>query len=233
MVRLLMKLSKLLGLVILVSSLTLITTGLIVNSYIDSVLKKFNIQLEGKPFALSSLWGGNKSAKTESGVTPGKADDAAGSSSAKPQDGAIPALGGVTAPSAASGSGSSDAADGEGSAPAEGVAPGVTGSAGASGSSTGTGTSGTAEPGATTVTPKEDVVIPSDAIAKAKDGLSPAEKEKVFTTLISKIPANELQTVLNAVEDGLTGSELTEVEQIIAKYVSTEEYDKLLELLKQ
>ena len=228
MVRLLMKLSKLLGLVILVSLLTLITTGLIVNSYIDSVLKKFNIQLEGKPFALSSLWGGSKPAKTESGSTPLKTDDETKSSSAKPQDGAVPALGGVTEPPAASGGGANDAA-GERDAPVGGEAPGATGAAGSS-----SGGSGTDDPALQSkTTPAEDVVIPSDAIAKAKDGLSTAEKEKVFTTLISKIPANELQTVLNAVEDGLTGSELTEVEQIIAKYVSTEEYDKLIELLKQ
>ncbi|WP_193726610.1 hypothetical protein [Paenibacillus guangzhouensis] len=228
-----MKLSKLLGLVILVSSLTLVTTGLIVNSYIDSVLKKFNIQLEGKPFALSSLWGGSKPAKTESGVTTGKSGDAEKPSSAKTQDGAVPAFGGVTEPPAANGGGSGDSAAGEGNAPTGGTTSGDTGAAGTSGSSTGTGTGSAAEPGAATTTPKEDVVIPSDAIAKAKDGLSTAEKEKVFTTLISKIPADELQTVLNAVEDGLTGSELTEVEQIIAKYVSTEEYDKLIELLKQ
>ncbi|WP_018754194.1 hypothetical protein [Paenibacillus terrigena] len=229
MVRLLMKLSKLLGLVILVSSLTLITTGLIVNSYIDSVLKKFNIQLEGKPFALSSLWGGSKPSSTGAGSTPAKADDAAGASSAKPQDGAVPAFGGVTEPPAEPGDGHDDATAGGRDAPAGGEAPGATGATGSS--SSGTATADPALPPA--ATPKEDVIIPSDAIAKAKDGLSKEEKEKVFTTLISKIPANELQTVLNAVEDGLTGSELTEVEQIIAKYVSTEEYDKLIELLKQ
>ncbi|OPA79042.1 hypothetical protein BVG16_08030 [Paenibacillus selenitireducens] len=209
--------AKIVGLVVVVSTVTVITTGLIVNSYIDSVLKKFNIQLEGTPFALSQLWGG------ASTTPPKKADDAGSSSTPKPQGDAVPAMGGVTAPPAAAGG--DDAAAGKtGTAPAEGGAAGATG---ADSSAADQALPNTATP------PEEGVVISRDEIAQRKDQLSSADKDKLFLSLMAKIPAEEMQKISTAVEDGLTETELQEVEQIIAKYVSSEEYDKLIEMLKQ
>lgn len=40
---------------ILVSFLTIMTTGFVVNAYIQSLLASFNIQLEGQPFGLSTM----------------------------------------------------------------------------------------------------------------------------------------------------------------------------------
>lgn len=208
--------AKIVGLVVVVSTVTVITTGLIVNSYIESVLKKFNIQLEGTPFALSQLWGGAGS------TPPKKADDAGTSSARTPQGDAVPAMGGVTAPPAAAGG--ADAAAGKtGTAPAGGGTGGATGAQGSAAEQ--------ALPN-TTTPPEEGVVISRDEIAQKKDQLSSADKDKLFLSLMAKIPAEEMQKISTAVEDGLTETELTEVEQIIAKYVSSEEYDKLIEMLK-
>ncbi|MDF2668735.1 MAG: hypothetical protein K0R67_1041 [Paenibacillus sp.] len=54
-------LSKLLVSAILISSISVITTGYIVNSYITQLLKPYNLQISEKPFEISdflvSLWG--------------------------------------------------------------------------------------------------------------------------------------------------------------------------------
>ncbi len=42
--------------VMLVSSLTLLTTGLIVQSYVKSLLASFNIEWEGQPMGLTSMF---------------------------------------------------------------------------------------------------------------------------------------------------------------------------------
>lgn len=230
-------LAKVMGLVLLVTTLTVMTTGIIVDSYIQSLLKKFGVQLEGKPFALSDVWGGLLG-------TGRKAPQADGTrSSAAPKGEAVPAMGGVTvspesgagggkasagspdARSSSAGAGSSAAPVGGGNTPGA-ASPGVSGT-GSEGSAT-----DTAQPGSTPGT-KDDVVISRDALAQAKDNLSAADKEQLFSLLISKIPADELQKISTAVEGGLTESELKEIEQIIAKYVSDKEYDKLMGMLKK
>ncbi|CAH1201340.1 hypothetical protein PAECIP111893_01580 [Paenibacillus plantiphilus] len=43
---------------LIISFLSIWTTGYIVNSYVETLLKQFNIPLDQKPFALSSVWGG-------------------------------------------------------------------------------------------------------------------------------------------------------------------------------
>jgi hypothetical protein len=51
------KAAKLLVTVMLVSFLSIWTTGYIVNSYMESLLKQLNLPLETQPFALSGIWG--------------------------------------------------------------------------------------------------------------------------------------------------------------------------------
>jgi hypothetical protein len=43
---------------VIISFLSVWTTGYIVNSYVETLLKQYNIPLETKPFALNGVWGG-------------------------------------------------------------------------------------------------------------------------------------------------------------------------------
>lgn len=54
--------------VLLVSSLTLLTTGLIVQSYAKSLLASFNIQWEGQPMGLTAMFQGALGGKTSEGI---------------------------------------------------------------------------------------------------------------------------------------------------------------------
>ena len=42
---------------LIVSFLSIWTAGYIVNSYVETLLKQFNIPLDEKPFALNGVWG--------------------------------------------------------------------------------------------------------------------------------------------------------------------------------
>ncbi|QHW32222.1 hypothetical protein GZH47_16375 [Paenibacillus rhizovicinus] len=48
---------KLVAAALLISFLSIWTTGYVVNSYVETLLKQFHIPLEEQPFALSGLWG--------------------------------------------------------------------------------------------------------------------------------------------------------------------------------
>ena len=64
--------------VMLVSSLTLLTTGLIVQSYVKSLLASFNIEWEGQPLGLTSMFQGHsvvrRVRRTNRGRNNGSAD---------------------------------------------------------------------------------------------------------------------------------------------------------------
>lgn len=57
--------------VMLVSSLTLLTTGLIVQSYVKSLLASFNIQWEGQPMGLTAMFQGALGGKAVEEKKPG------------------------------------------------------------------------------------------------------------------------------------------------------------------
>ncbi|MFC4778319.1 hypothetical protein ACFO9Q_16095 [Paenibacillus sp. GCM10023252] len=50
-------LAKIVAAGLMISFLSIWTTGYIVNSYVETLLKQFNVPLETKPFALSGVWG--------------------------------------------------------------------------------------------------------------------------------------------------------------------------------
>jgi hypothetical protein len=80
---------------VIISFLSVWTTGYIVNSYVETLLKQYNIPLETKPFALNGVWGGLWGADTgenpkgtASSGTGGAAGNAAGDSLADGAQGA-------------------------------------------------------------------------------------------------------------------------------------------------
>jgi hypothetical protein len=234
--------------VLLVSSLTLLTTGLIVQSYAKSLLASFNIQWEGQPMGLTAMFQGALGGKTSEGNKPGNGttDQPAGTDEERVPEDAVSVMGngsesgesGVNASNGASqGDGSGeDAGEGSGTDSAGGTNSGAsagngtdTGTAEGSGSASGNGT-GAASGGASSG--NDAIVVSPDDITGAKDKLPVEEKEKIFSLLMNKLPQKEMQQISGAMEGGLTEQELREIEQVISKYLTSEEYDNLMEVLQ-
>lgn len=214
--------------VVLISGLTMLTTGMVVNAYLKSLLESFNIQLENEPAIGLNVFGGGlfgskqpNTRSTESAVTgnPGETGSTpvqqGDTPPAKPgseevPDGALPVMG----------SGQDEMASSEASGEASNEASGETSDNSAGNSNAGGSGS-------------EQLVMTPGEIAEKKDSLPEAEKQQIFTMLMNKLPAEDMQKISAAMEDGLTETELQEIEQVIAKRMTTEEYTKLMELLKK
>ncbi|KAA8787352.1 hypothetical protein ABIE27_005841 [Paenibacillus sp. 4624] len=212
--KLLMWFVKMVLIVLLVSSLTLLTTGLIVQSYAKSLLASFNIQWEGQPMGLMGMFqgalGGKQSSEGEkSGDTP--ADQPTGTEEEKAPENSISVMGnGTSEENAGVDKGKDDTTAGSNSG---------TGQAGS-------GTSSNDETG------DDAIVVTPDDITGAKNKLPTEEKERIFTLLMNKLPQKEMQQISGAMEGGLTEQELKEIEQVISKYLTSEEYDNLMQVLQ-
>ncbi|MCF2716632.1 hypothetical protein LWE69_04845 [Paenibacillus sp. UKAQ_18] len=206
--------------VVLVSALTLAVTGVVVNAYVQSLLRQFNIQLDHQPiWGLGWLKG---SAGTDQSTDTGKnKTTGSDSGSVTPPDGALPVMGqGLEE----SGSEAGGAANGKASQ--EGAT-----SAGTSGNESRKQAEGT------TATPEtsiegHDLVITPDHLTEKKNNLPAAQKQEIFAILMNKLPPEEMQKISAAMEGGLTEQELQNIQQVLAKYLTKEEYNKLMDLLK-
>jgi hypothetical protein len=50
---------------------------------------------------------------------------------------------------------------------------------------------------------------------------------------MTKLPQEEMQKLTVAMEDGLTETEMIEIEQILSKYLDKAEYTKMMNILKK
>lgn len=185
--------------VILVSTLTMLTTGLIVQSYVNSLLASFNIAWEGQPSGLTSFFQGalgmNSSNKAEStNQQKEAADDNAAANQVDHSQGS-------------SGKGNDSAPDLAGS-PDQGI-----------------------ENSEDPENPEDPVIMSPDDMAEYKNTIPNKEKTEVFDLLMNKVPTDEMQLIANNMENGITEQELQDMEQVIAKYLTEEEYKQLMAIL--
>lgn len=214
---------------VLISTLTILTTGIVVNAYLQSVLASFNIQLEAQPMGVGGIMknflgmSGSSGDKTEKDIE----GTSGGASGGSPKDNMTPDSKGATdvTPGSkdddAEGNGStgdgtttdggSEAVDGE--APPEDSLP-VMGQIGQSATD-------------------QQVVMTPDEMVDKKSSLTTQEKEEIFTLLMTKLPQEEMQRISEAMEDGLTATELDEIQNGISKYLSEEEFQKLMTMLQK
>lgn len=185
--------------VILVSTLTMLTTGLIVQSYVNSLLASFNIAWEGQPSGLTSIFQGalgmNSSNKAES--TEQQKEAADDNAAAKQVDHS----------QGSSGEGNDSAPDSAGSADK--------------------GAENSEDP----ENPEDPVIMSPDDMAEYKNTIPNKEKTEVFDLLMNKVPTDEMQLIANNMENGITEQELQDMEQVIAKYLTEEEYKQLMAIL--
>lgn len=227
--------------VLLVSSLTLLTTGLIVQSYAKSLLASFNIQWEGQPMGLTAMFQGALGGKTSEGNKSGNGttDQPTGADEEQVPEDAVSVMGngtesgqtGVDAGNNASQGSGSNEVSGEGSG-TDTTAGSNSGTSAGNGTDTGKGNDSGTEQGSGSASGNDAIVVSPDDITGAKDKLPAEEKEKIFSLLMNKLPQKEMQQISGAMEGGLTEQELREIEQVISKYLTSEEYDNLMEVLQ-
>ncbi|WP_308636963.1 hypothetical protein [Paenibacillus silvisoli] len=224
-------LGKTIAAALLISFLSIWTTGYIVNSYVETLLKQFNVPLEQKPFALSGVWGGLW------GVDPAVKEkaEANGSESTKTKtttdkDSAKTDASGSNSDGDKKESASSDTGAGSGGKEPESVdAFGDLPSGELSDIGGGTGPKGNS--GA--VSGDDEVAMSTEELNAAKSQISDADKEQLFEVMMTKLPQEAWQKISTLMEEGLTDSEMTQVQQLLAQHLDREEYDKMLTILSK
>lgn len=178
--------------VLLVSSLTLLTTGLIVQSYAKSLLASFNIQWEGQPMGLTAMFQGALGGKTSEGNKSGNGttDQPTGADEEQVPEDAVSVMGNGTESGQSGVDAGNNASQGSGSGEGAGVGSGTdttggsnSGTSAGNGTDTGTGNgtasgngTGAASGGASSG--NDAIVVSPDDITGAKDKPPAEEKEK-------------------------------------------------------
>ncbi|AWB46687.1 hypothetical protein DCC85_22610 [Paenibacillus sp. CAA11] len=207
---------------VLVCGLSMLTTGMVVNAYVQSLLTSLNIKWEGQPTGLASLLGlsaGSSSKNSKADAEEGQAgqnqeternNSAAGTTASnleaadkkQDKDTSLPAGQEQVNP----GKG-----DKEEEAPEDSIAV----------------------MGKESKKEAEDApVVSSDELQATKEGLSAEAKAEIFQLLMKKLPEQEVQSLTAAMEGGLTEEEMIQAQQVLSKYLSKEEYAKVMNMLK-
>lgn len=211
-------LCKMMAIIVMVSTVTIFTTGLVVDAYLKSILASFNIQLEGQPFAWGSALQGIMG-KKDSPVIEDTDSKAQVTQDDKEPVSESSSIAKDTEPAT-----KTDTTEDNGSSSESGKEEAPDDALSVMGQSI-TEATGVEQQ-------DQQVIVSPDDVARKRDDLPASEKEEIFNILMTKLPQDQLQEITVAMEDGLTEQELKRVEEIISKYLSEEEYAKLMTLLK-
>ncbi|MFB0847138.1 hypothetical protein [Paenibacillus oleatilyticus] len=77
------------------------------------------------------------------------------------------------------------------------------------------------------------VVVSSEEVTKKKEQLSEADKAKIFSLMVSRVPQEDMQTISKLMEDGITAGELKEIERLLQKSLKSDEYKQLMDLIQK
>ncbi len=273
---------------LVVSMLSVWTTAYIVNSYVGSFIKQYNLPVEPPKLALSgvwgSLWGGSAASGKQpsetaeggagaaskeaanggrSGSTGGQKSSTGGQrSDAGGADGADEAVedqasaGESTREAHSGAAGATNEESGEGSNGTESTGDAAAQSAGeeepplsiefGAGSGTKANSGATAADGASSsrgegvpgvgeqeLDGSDPLVLSADELVQTKGQISAEDKQKMFAIIAERLPQQAWQTISLYMEDGLTESELQDIQQIVAQHLNDEEYQSLMEILKK
>ncbi|MDQ0061562.1 hypothetical protein [Paenibacillus harenae] len=212
-------LGKLVAAGLILSFLSIWTTGYIVTSYVDTLLKQYNLPLEVPPMAMSGVWG------KLWGSDPPIATDAAEGGSGQDKPDTLPDT------TASSGNGEQDEPPASEDAFGEIENPPLTD----------IGIGGGTEAGGTPSQPDTEsgeidgteTAVTTDDLTEVKEQMTDADKDTLFGLLMSKVPQESMQLISGYVEDGLTEQELTSVQQIMAQHLDKAEYEQMMNILKK
>lgn len=190
---------------LLLSFLCIWTTGYIVNSYMESVLKQLDLPLEVQPLALSGLWGklwgAERPPVKEAANRPAEAPGESGPPSQSVSDDE----------SGRSGNGADEV-----EATDEAVPPPEP--AGAT-------------PEETVENPPEDA-LPVFGDESSIQSLTDEQRQSLYALVVSKLTPEELGKLSNYLQDGLTDEELTGLQEMLQSALTDEEYTQMMSLLQ-
>lgn len=220
--------ARIIATVLIACILSIWTTGYVVTSYVQSLVKQFELPLEVEPVAFADVWGmlwgkqrtvqdevaekevADASAEAQGGNEPqeeplNSPDQEAGTQAGNDEDAAEPGTGeGVNK----EGDNSSNAAEFDDSLePAQEALAPIEGG------------------GTPTITPEE--------IDASKESIAIEDKERMFELMMDKLPPESWQMFSTYLEDGLTEQELLDIQQMMAQHLSREEYDELMAILEK
>lgn len=193
--------------VVLASGLSVLTTAYVVNTYIQSVLASFDIKLDSPAPGIGGFVKSLTGMGTKDNST-GIADD---SKNAEP----------AVTKGTEDNTGSSTPAKDSNKAVEEKVPEDALAVMGEATDDDEQSTSGL----------DQQLVMTPDDMGELKDSLPADDKANIFNILMTKLPQEEMQKISTAMEDGLTESEVKEIQEVIAKYVNQDEYEMLMKML--
>ncbi|WP_138753997.1 hypothetical protein [Paenibacillus sinopodophylli] len=218
-------LAKLVASGLILSFLCIWTTGYIVTSYVETILKQFNLPLEVPPMAMSGVWGklwgadplvtADLAQQEEAPVQTPNNEPAKQTDVQEEDDDSAPSA--VDAFSQASDPPLTDIGIGQGSQAGAGSAP----------------DEGTIVEEGTAGVDGTETAMTTEELTDVKDQMSDSDKDKLFGLLMSKLPQESMQTISQFVENGLTEQELTAIQQIMAQHLDKTEYNQMMDILKK
>lgn len=251
----LFKIARLGLVVVMVTLLTVLTTGYVVNTYIQALLGSYNLPMASQTPSLGGMIKGmlgfgtqsssdqkdsllSNDSKKQDGLkaSEGLGSEVSGQSDGTERDSSFggTGVGNVDASKAAErdGDGQVDKDAGRGGSSSNGDAQDAQDAHEEAPEGSVPVMGGIAGESAGAGQDQQVLVTPDDLLAK-KDELSDQEKEEVFATLMSKLPQEEMLKMSELIEGGLTETEMIQIEQILSKHLSKEEYSNILKLLKK
>ncbi|WP_239615443.1 hypothetical protein [Cohnella mopanensis] len=204
---------------LLLSFLCIWTTGYIVNSYMETVVKQLDLPIEIQPIALSgvwgTLWGADKQPKKE--VQEEASQSPSGNNVDEPRH--------TQASGELGGESSSDESSGDGNP----VTDPVTNKGqeiqpnGEASPSPGPAPEGNLE---------EDGTVPVFNGEAAIGQLTDSERQKLYAMVVSKLSQEQLKQLSDSLQGGLTSEELASVKGMLKAALTDEEYAQMMEVLE-
>ncbi|MCR2805369.1 hypothetical protein [Paenibacillus soyae] len=227
---------KLVAAGLIISFLSIWTTGYIVTSYVEALLKQFQLPIEVPPMAMSGVWGnlwGSDPLLVSDVEEKEELASETGDDSLAEEPASEEAFGGISeeAPITDIGGGGGSEAAGEGEPEGDRVVE--EGTAGGTAEGTDGALGGVDDHGSAEGIDGTETAVTTDEIEAAKDEISEEDKAKLFEMLMTKLPQEALQQISTYVENGLTEQELTNVQQIMAQHLDESEYEQMMEILKK
>lgn len=212
-------LGKIVAAGLLISFLSIWTTGYIVTSYVETVLKQYNIPVDVPPMAMSGVWGnlwGSEPLLTAQAVDEAergaeeRTDDAVSGSDNQLDEWAEAPLTDIGGGSGSHAEGRMEDAD-QGSV-IEGDEFDESGPLDLEGMGT---------------------ALTTEELDHVKNTMSEEDKLRLLDIVSTKLPQETWQIISKYVEEGLSEEELLSIQQLMAQHLHQEEYDEMMSILKK
>lgn len=216
---------------LLLSFLCIWTTGYIVNSYMETVIKQLDLPIQTQPFALSglwgTLWGAEKAPKSEAVVNNTDDDTSNEKIAGEDSDKQVKDQSSQEPSASVTSQAPEDDVTAEDSVDEDSVFGNNT--SGEPNQSPEPGSEASADPEA-----EDGEVVTEPALGGTiKMGqLTDTERQALYAMVVSKLNQDQLKLLSDSLQGGLTAEELVQVQEMLKNALTDEEYTQMIELLE-